>query len=101
MNEQFEENGLVEEEIEYTEEEVEYIEEDETIDNSYHFSWRKMFAWVSILMALSSPLIAIGVSLICMNTASPKEKKEVSILCYIACGISAFLLIFDFITRFI
>ena len=94
MNEQYEENGLVEEENDF-------IEEDVIEDTEYRFSWRKMIGWLSILIAFTSPFISVGISMICINTAAPYEKKEVSIICYIASGIAAFLLLYDWLTRFI
>lgn len=79
-----EENGLVEE---------------ENIKKEYRFSWRRMLGWVAILLSLTSPLIAIGISLICINTADEDEKNEVSIICYVALGVAAFFFILDLISR--
>lgn len=94
MNEQYEENGLVEEEYDF-------VEEDIIENHEYRFSWRKMLGWLAILIAFTSPFISVGISMICINTAAPHEKKEVSIVCYIACGIGAFFLLYDWLTRFI
>ena len=91
MNEQYEENEFIEEEFEIVEENKEVKE--------YHFSWRKMLGWFSIILALTSPLISIGISLVCINTAPEDEKKEVSIICYVGFGIALFFILFDLVTR--
>lgn len=84
MNEQFEENVLVEEENKVDEK---------------RFSWRKMLCWAALLFSLTSPLIAAGLATISISSATEDEKTEVSILAYIAIGISVFFVIYHFIVN--
>ena len=86
MNQEFEENGLVEEEIQMPVEE-----------KKFEPSWPKAFCWVALAMSVIVPIIAVGVGIMCISSAQEKEKNEVSIISGIAIGIAAVLLFNTFI----
>ena len=79
MNEEIKENGVVE-------------------DNSaYKFSWRKLCSWLSLALVLSSPLIGIGLSIMCLSNASEDEREEVSFISYIVLMVGIMALAMDYI----
>lgn len=84
MNEEIKENGSTKEEIE---------------NKDYVFSWRKLCAWLSLVLSVALPLAAIGLSLITLSNATEEEKDEVSVLCYISMGVGAFFVINDFVLQ--
>ena len=80
MNEEIKENGLVESENE---------------KKRYVFSWRKLCCWFALLAAVTSPVIGIGLGLICISCATEDEKAEVSVISYIAIAIGLFFVVYD------
>ena len=79
MNYDFEENDLVEPEIE---------------ENKKEISWRKAFSWVALAFCCIIPIVSIGLGVMCISSATDEEKDEVSLICYIALAIAG-LLIFN------
>ena len=79
MNEEIKENGVVEDK------------------NAFKFSWRKLCSWISLVLVLSSPLIGIGLSIMCISNASEDEREEVSVLSYIVFMVGIMLLATDLI----
>ena len=79
MNEEIKENGVAED------------------NGAYKFSWRKLCSWLSLVLVLSSPLIGIGLAIMCIVNASEDEREEVSMLCYIIFMVGIMILAIDFL----
>lgn len=79
MNEEISENGVVEDK------------------SAYKFSWRKLCSWLSLALVLTSPLIGIGLSIMCLTNATEDERDEVSILSYIVFMVGIMLFVIDLI----
>ena len=82
MNEEVKENGLVEGE-----------------KKDYVFSWRRLCIWIALILSLGLPFVAIGLGMICISSATEEEKKEVSIVSYIAIAVAVFLLVNDYVLQ--
>ena len=84
MDQENKENGLVESE-----------------KNDYVFSWRRLCIWIALILSLTLPVAAIGLGMICISSATEDEKKEVSIVSYIAIAVAIFFLIHDFVLNMV
>ena len=84
MNEEIKENGLVESENE---------------KKRYVFSWRKLCCWIALLASVTSPVVGIGLGIICLSAATEDEKTEVSVVSYIAIAMGVFFVVYDFVMQ--
>ena len=84
MNEELRENGLTSEENE---------------NKDYVFSWRKFCSWLTLVLSVTIPVAAIGLSLMVLSSTTEDEKLEASIICYTAMAIGAFFLLNDFVLQ--
>lgn len=82
MEEQKKENGLV-------------VEENN--NKEFRFSWRKLCSWIALVLSVIIPAAGIGLGLISLSSATEEEKKEVTLICYIAMGVGAFFLLGEFV----
>lgn len=80
MNQENKENGLVESE-----------------KKEYVFSWRRLCIWIALVLSTALPIPAIGLGMICISSATEEEKKEVSIVSYIAIAVAVFLLVNQYV----
>ena len=59
------------------------------------FKWAKFLAWVSIVIALTSPVLGAGVGILAMSMAEEENVDEVYTVSYIGIGIGTFFFIVD------
>ena len=83
MNEQIKENGSVNETNEV---------------NESKFSWNKIFCWVALIMSVSIPVAAIGLSIVNLASITEDEDKEGCVICYISLAIAAYFVLSNMIT---
>ena len=83
MEQEYIENGAVIEENEV----IEVMEE-----TGFKPTWRRAFCWIAFALSCAYPVIAIGISVMCLSTVDEKEKEDVKVVSYIACGIAAVVL---------
>ena len=81
MNQEYEENGLVEEKDD---------------KKPYAPTWRKGCSWLAFAISCVVPVVAIGFAIMCLSGEDEEERKEIEILSYIAIGVAAVLLINNF-----
>lgn len=80
MNEEIKENSTAEKKNE---------------NKCFKSSWPKALSWVALVMSMVVPLVALGLSIMCISNAKEDEKKEVTIICLIAIVVVAVLTIND------
>ena len=80
MHEQNKENGLVE-------------------NKKTNISWRKVFSWLALCFSTSVPIASIGAAITSLSLEPENDKDESKIVCFISLGVSAFLLLSDFILK--
>ena len=61
-------------------------------------SWRKVFAWVALLLSTMVPIASIGSAIVSYSLETETIDKESVIISLIAFGVSSFMLISEFIT---
>ena len=61
-------------------------------------SWRKILSWVALMLSTMVPVASIGAAMISLSLEIDDEKDESPIICYIALGVSSFILITGFIS---
>ena len=80
MREEYQKNGPIESE-----------------NTEYVFSWRRLCIWIALILSITTPVAAIGLGIMCISSATEEEKKEVSIVSYIAIAVAVFFLANDII----
>ena len=79
MDEKISENGVIEDK------------------NEYKFSWRKLCSWIALAFVTTSPLVGIGLAIMCISNSLEDEKEEVCFINYIVLMVGALLLINDMV----
>ena len=59
--------------------------------NKFKPSWPKAMSWVCLILAVLSPVAAIGLSIVCFSSVQEDEKNEVYTVCGIALVIAVTL----------
>ena len=65
MNENVEENGLI---------------EPRNTNKEFKASWQKVLSWATLIIAVTMPLVSLGLSIMCIASANEEDKKEVTII---------------------
>lgn len=86
MNEEVKENGVTTEQTDIKE---------------FKSSWPKAFSWVAFVLSVVIPVASIGLSIMCLSGVGDDERDEVSLICYIAIGVSACFLLNDLILNIV
>lgn len=92
MNQEFKENEIID--VEYEENGVDMPQ---NTNNRFEISWQKTFSWVALALSCIIPLVALGLGIMCISSATENEKDEITVVSYIAIGIAAVLLFNSFI----
>ena len=71
----------------------------QNIKEKIEISWRKIFAWVALLLSTVVPEAAIGAAIVSCSLDTEKEDKESIIISLIAFGVSCFMVITEFISK--
>lgn len=61
-------------------------------------SWRKILCWVALMLSTMIPVASIGAAITSLSLEIEGQKDEAPIVCYIAIGVSSFILITGFIS---
>ena len=61
-------------------------------------SWRKILCWVALMLSTMIPVASIGAAITSLSLENDEKKDEAPIVCYIAIGVSSFILITGFIS---
>ena len=64
-------------------------------------SWRKILCWVALMLSTMVPIASIGAAITSLSLETDDKKDEAPIVCYIALGVSCFILIMGFISDII
>ena len=66
--------------------------------NEGKISWCKILCWVALMLSTMIPVASIGAAITSLSLEVEGQKDEVSIINYIAIGVSSFILITGFIS---
>ena len=66
--------------------------------NEEKISWRKILCWVALMLSTMVPVASIGAAIASLSLEDDDKKDESRVICYIAIGVSSFILITGFIS---
>ena len=66
--------------------------------NEEKISWRKILCWVALMLSTLVPIASIGAAIASLSLETDEKKDEAPIICYIALGVSCFILLTGFIS---
>ena len=77
--------------------------ENDLIENgkAVEISWRKVFSWVALCLSTIVPIASIGAAITSLSLEIEDDKDESKIICFIAIGVSTFMLLNEFILKII
>lgn len=81
--------------------EKEFEENGLTTEKKSNFSWDKFWAWSSLFIAVTIPLVGVGVGILANSMATEENKKEVFIVSLVGICMGGFFALLDLMLEFV
>lgn len=72
-----------------------------TEEKNIKFTYSKLFSWIALFLATSSPVMGIGFAVLSISLLTEDDKEETKVINYISIALALVLVLFDIIIRFI